>query len=373
MLHDYGFVFDIDGTLCPIKKKDERYEDLVPYAAMVEKLRQYRAQGAKITLFTSRNMNSYKGNLGVINKNTARILLDWLDKWEIPYDEIFYGKPWPGHKGFYVDDRSVRPDEFLRSSPKALTELCQASQAGGRTLDIVITMGGAGSRFRRAGYDKPKYMIEAKGKTLFDWSLISLKGYQNRTAKYIFLAMKDEAEDVEGFIKTHAAALGIHRFNILLLDYLTDGQATTAALASKYWNPDHELLIYNIDTYVEAGAMRAEELKGDGFIPCFRGAGDHWSFVRLDEAGRAVEIKEKERISPYCTLGAYYFKSARRYLDLYLTYYSNPSHLVKGEKYVAPLYEQLLLEGGEVYISDVASENVHVLGTPEELEAFLHA
>ena len=38
-----------------------------------------------------------------------------------------------------------------------------------KTLDIVITMGGLGSRFRKMGYNLPKYMIEAKGKTLFDF------------------------------------------------------------------------------------------------------------------------------------------------------------------------------------------------------------
>ena len=38
-----------------------------------------------------------------------------------------------------------------------------------RDIDIVITMGGLGSRFRKAGYTVPKYMIEAKGKTLFEW------------------------------------------------------------------------------------------------------------------------------------------------------------------------------------------------------------
>ena len=41
MFEEYSFVFDIDGTLCPIKKKDEKYEDLVPYKEMVEKLRFY--------------------------------------------------------------------------------------------------------------------------------------------------------------------------------------------------------------------------------------------------------------------------------------------------------------------------------------------
>lgn len=127
-LKDYTFVFDIDGTLCPIKRKDEKYEDLIPYSNMVEKLKEYKESGARIVLFTSRNMNSYQGNIGLINKYTAKILLEWLDKWEIPYDEIIYGKPWPGHKGFYVDDRSIRPDEFMEMDIHALERLCANSQ-----------------------------------------------------------------------------------------------------------------------------------------------------------------------------------------------------------------------------------------------------
>lgn len=128
MYSEYSFVFDIDGTLCPIKKNEEEYEDLIPYANMVEKLRYYKENGAKIILLTSRNMNSYNGNIGVINKNTAKILLAWLDKWDIPYDEIIYGKPWPGHKGFYVDDRTVRPDEFLNCSVEEMDSICRKSR-----------------------------------------------------------------------------------------------------------------------------------------------------------------------------------------------------------------------------------------------------
>ncbi len=128
MYHEYSFVFDIDGTICPVKKKEERYEDLVPYANVVEKMRYYKEQGARIILLTSRNMNTYQGNLGLINKHTARILLDWLEKWQIPYDEIVYGKPWPGHKGFYVDDRTVRPDEFLNCSVEEMDEICKNSK-----------------------------------------------------------------------------------------------------------------------------------------------------------------------------------------------------------------------------------------------------
>lgn len=128
MFKDYSFVFDIDGTLCPIKGENEDYSDLHPYPEMVKKIKYYRENGARIILYTSRNMNSYNGNLGLINKYTAVVLLEWLDKWKIPYDEIIYGKVWPGHKGFYVDDRTVRPDEFLRSSLEDLEKICAESR-----------------------------------------------------------------------------------------------------------------------------------------------------------------------------------------------------------------------------------------------------
>lgn len=132
MFKEYTFVFDIDGTLCPIKQKGEKYEDLVPYSDILEKISNYKREGAKIVLFTARNMNTYKGNLGLINKETARVLSVWLDKWKIPYDEIIYGKPWPGHKGFYVDDRTIRPDEFLDYSVDELNIICEKSRLNER-------------------------------------------------------------------------------------------------------------------------------------------------------------------------------------------------------------------------------------------------
>ena len=37
MFSEYTFVFDIDGTICPLKKKGEKYEDLVPFPEIVKK------------------------------------------------------------------------------------------------------------------------------------------------------------------------------------------------------------------------------------------------------------------------------------------------------------------------------------------------
>ena len=109
-------VMDVDGTLCLKKRPDQSYDEVAPNPPVVERLREYRQSGFYVILATSRNMNSYEGNIGLITANTAKILMAWLDRHDIPYDELHVGKPWAGKDGFYVDDKAVRPDEFTRLS-----------------------------------------------------------------------------------------------------------------------------------------------------------------------------------------------------------------------------------------------------------------
>lgn len=235
-------------------------------------------------------------------------------------------------------------------------------------MTIVITMAGLGSRFKKAGYTVPKYRIEAHGKTLFEWSMESLTGFDLKNSTCIFIVRREDGS--AGFIRETCRKLGIANVRVIEIDALTDGQATTAMLARDEWDSDDSLMIYNIDTYVEAGEMNASQIAGDGFIPCFHADGDHWSFARLDESGRVVEVREKTRISDNCTLGAYYFKTCGLYEQLYREYYTSDEKLEKGEKYVAPLYNYLIGKGGDVRICIVDYDKVHVLGTPEELDDF---
>ncbi len=110
-------VLDVDGTLCPTKRSGEAYADLVPDAEMVARVRWYREQGYHVILQTSRNMRSFDGNVGMIVARTVPELTAWLDRHAIPYDELHVGKPWAGREGFYVDDRAIRPAEFLALGP----------------------------------------------------------------------------------------------------------------------------------------------------------------------------------------------------------------------------------------------------------------
>lgn len=110
-------VIDVDGTLTDVTAGGgSDYADAPVNHEVRDRLREYHALGFEIVLHTSRNMRTHQSSLGRINAHTLPILFDWLARNDIPYDEIWVGKPWCGHDGFYVDDKAVRPDEFARLS-----------------------------------------------------------------------------------------------------------------------------------------------------------------------------------------------------------------------------------------------------------------
>lgn len=117
-------VVDLDNTLTK-HNPDLSYIDKEPNLPLIEKLREYKSQGFEILIQTARNMRTYNGSVGKINANTLPVILDWLRKHDVPYDEIYVGKPWCGNEGFYIDDRAVRPSEFLKLSLDEINQLIE--------------------------------------------------------------------------------------------------------------------------------------------------------------------------------------------------------------------------------------------------------
>lgn len=114
-------IFDLDDTLSKTTGGD--YRNAEPIMPVVEKLREYKQLGFTIVINTSRNMRTYKGNVGEINKNTLPIIIEWLNKHDIPFDEIYTGKPWCGMEGFYIDDKAIRPNELVELSYEEIKKL----------------------------------------------------------------------------------------------------------------------------------------------------------------------------------------------------------------------------------------------------------
>jgi capsule biosynthesis phosphatase len=120
-----ALVVDVDGTLCPIKRPGEDYGDMVPEPHLLARLRDLHASGWHIILHSARGMRSNDGNPGCIGKNVAPVMLEWLARHDIPFDELHMAKPWPGKLGFYIDDRAVRPREFVEMDFDELNRLIE--------------------------------------------------------------------------------------------------------------------------------------------------------------------------------------------------------------------------------------------------------
>jgi len=93
--------------------------------------------------------------------------------------------------------------------------------------------------------------------------------------------------------------------------------------------------------------------------------------VKLGSDQWAIEFSEKRRISDFASIGLYWFARADYFSQAYESFFSKPNSLVRGERYIAPLYQELLLQGLRISILDLPVEDVHVLGTPQELDSFM--
>ena len=114
-------IVDLDGTLTQANTSD--YKNVAPREDVIATLRNYHQQGFEIVIATARNMRTFSGNVGKINIHTLPIITEWLEKHNVPYDEIIVGKPWCGNDGFYIDDKAVRPSEFASMSYDEITDL----------------------------------------------------------------------------------------------------------------------------------------------------------------------------------------------------------------------------------------------------------
>lgn len=121
--NDKVLVLDIDGTITIESSYLGDYSGVKVNQKFLDKIIELKRNGFWIVLYTSRNMQTYEGNVGMILANTAPILIKWLNENNIPFDELHFGKPWCGNSGFYVDDKAIRPKEFLNNTIPEIFEI----------------------------------------------------------------------------------------------------------------------------------------------------------------------------------------------------------------------------------------------------------
>jgi NDP-sugar pyrophosphorylase family protein len=233
-------------------------------------------------------------------------------------------------------------------------------------MAVIITMAGLGSRFTSEGFQVPKYKVIARGRTLFEWSMLSLKDFFSE--KFIFCTLTN---DDSTWILESARQIGISSAEIFTLPKLTRGQAETAFKSLLHVKEGSKIWIYNIDTYVFRGLNRNSLNNADGCLEVFLSNDVGMSFVRKSVNGEVLQVAEKQVISNLATLGLYGFSSKELFIKAYLeTYETGGGVNIVGERYIAPLYNYLLNQGLRVIAPEIDVDDVHILGTPKQVREF---
>ena len=239
-------------------------------------------------------------------------------------------------------------------------------------INIVIPMAGMGSRFTKAGYEKPKPFIDVEGTPMIARVMENLY-YPD--AHFILICRKEvlsgEQEMVEVLSKKYNATF-------IGIDKLTEGTACTVLYARKEINNELPLLIANsdqlVDTSIEDFINDCINRKLDGSILTFLDSemNPKWSFAKTNENGLVVHVKEKEAISNLATVGIYFFSKGKYFVDAAVDMIINNDR-VNNEFYTCPVYNYSISEGQKIGVYTIAQDEMHGLGTPEDLTLYLES
>lgn len=231
--------------------------------------------------------------------------------------------------------------------------------------NIIVPMAGAGERFRQAGYQTIKPLIPVAGRFMLDVAVKSL----GIAGRHIFIARKQDASQYSLDCITHLIAPGSE---LVLTDGPTEGAVCTTLLAEGLIDNDNELMIVNSDQFIKwdaAGFLRYARRGWDGVTLTFRDTDRNpkWSFVKKD--GEVVtEVAEKKAISDIGNVGVYWWRRGRDYVKFAKSMIEKNIR-VNNEFYIAPVYNEAIQHGLKIGSFDV--EEMHGLGTPEDLKRFL--
>jgi capsule biosynthesis phosphatase len=98
------FCFDLDNTLVTSPEIVNDYTTVKPISKNIEILKFLKLLGHTIIINTARRMRTHHGNIGLIIKDIGEITINTLKIFDIPYDELYFGKP---YAHFYIDDLAV--------------------------------------------------------------------------------------------------------------------------------------------------------------------------------------------------------------------------------------------------------------------------
>ena len=226
-------------------------------------------------------------------------------------------------------------------------------------------MAGRGKRFEDAGYSFPKPLIDINGKTMIQIIIENL----NFSAEHILICQK---EHYEKYALKELLDLITPNCKIIQVSEITEGAACTALLSKESINNDEELIIANSDQWVNWNNQHflsfLRDNDADGGIVTFYSTHPKWSFVKLDDEGKVTRVAEKKPISNIATVGIYYFKKGKYFVEA-AEQMIGKNIRTNNEFYIAPVYNEMIQSNKKILNYPIAE--MRGLGTPEDLSKFM--
>jgi capsule biosynthesis phosphatase len=104
VINNKRICFDLDNTLVTFPTIVNDYRTVKPIQKNIDFLKYLKKFGNTIIIYTARRMKTHNGNIGKINADIGKITFETLDDFNIPYDEVYFGKP---YADFYIDDLAL--------------------------------------------------------------------------------------------------------------------------------------------------------------------------------------------------------------------------------------------------------------------------
>jgi len=234
-------------------------------------------------------------------------------------------------------------------------------------MQILIPMGGAGSRFSAAGYKHPKPFIEFHGQTMIE-NVVENLGPDNEFFLVVQYTHYHTYRKIFDKIEKKVAKLSIK-----LLDGLTRGPADSCLRIKDQLDLSKPLMIANSDqmqfmssqdTVVDILADR----KLDGLIFVFDSQSPKNSYARINELGLVTATAEKEVISEFATTGIYCWNKTEDFVSAVEEMIRRDLR-VNDEFYVAVSYNIAVERKLRVGLYRPLAH--YPIGTPEDLENYL--
>lgn len=249
-------------------------------------------------------------------------------------------------------------------------------------MNILIPVAGAGSRFTEKGYSVHKPVLPLTSRHSHDIVPLVVEAvrdlpvdFQSDDTNLLFIMR--ELHIADG-VNTELLAY-FPRAKFIVIDALTEGQASTCLLARTHFDTDKPMMIAACDNGMDLSrsAFEAQTKNASALVFTFRGnyavvqKPEAYGWVRTDgTVVTGVSIKQPISISPladHAVVGTFWFQRGRDFFTA-ADQMIAANDRINGEFYVDQVFEYLVNSDQEVRVIEV--DRYLCWGTPEDYEAY---